>query len=541
VTTTTQPKAETTFGILNAPPVQYDPSTVPFFYAAREGSGVVIRGTPSCRLGHCLAGRDGIDSDGIFAEWHWDGERLVVRNDRYGLFPLYYFQKGDAIAVSPSLIRLLMEGAPAELDLDALSVFLRVGFYIGEDTPFQAIRAVPPDARWEWMNGRLLSIGKYVQARPHHFSRAQSVEVFRDLFRQAIRRRLPSDENFVVPLSGGRDSRHILFELAGQGYRPNYCITLRHFPPRPNEDVRIAAMVTKALGVRHVVLDQTEPRFRAEWRKNLMTGLCSDEHAWYLPMVDHFIREKTQTVYDGIAGDVFTEPVFYSPHKLDLFRAERFNELAGLMFSDNEVGLSCVLADGLRKKLQRERAAAHLAKELRKHGEIPNPVDSFYFWNRTRREIALSPYGLMKDIPRVYSPYLDHDLFDFFYSLPPETIAGGDFHSETVRRSYPAFAGLPFENKKAAPVDARDHDARYIRDTARGMLVRGGGTHRLIRGRYVLPRMVYSLINRRYAESTAWVSPLILYLFQLETVASGNFKPISSGRWGSRTDQEPGS
>ncbi|MBI3812635.1 MAG: asparagine synthetase B family protein [Nitrospirae bacterium] len=505
-------------------------SEPPFFFASIEGDRTVTHGIPSCRLGHRILGSDGLDSDGIFAEWDWDGERLVVRNDRYGFYPLYYFQKGNTIGVSPSIIRLLMEGAPPDLDHDALSVFLRVGFFIAEDTPFDSIRAVPPDARWEWTDGRLSSVGKYVQGRAHRYSRLQLEEVFHNLFRQAIGRRLPPDGNFVVPLSGGRDSRHILLELDEQGYRPNYCITLGHYPPRSNEDMRIAALVTKALGVRHVVLDQTEPRFRAEWRKNLMTGLCSDEHAWYLRMTDHLMQDKTAAVYDGIAGDVFSEPVFFSFRKLDLFRAERLSELAGIMLSENEVALECVLADGLRKSLNRERAVAHMARELKKHLEAPNPVASFYFWNRTRREIALSPYGLMKDIPRVFSPYLDHDLFDFFYSLTPEPLEDGEFHSGTIRRSYPNYADLPFEDKKAALVDARAHDAQFIRDLARCMLGRIRQPRGLIRGRYVLPRMAYSLISRRYAETTAWVAPLILYLFQLETVAS---KDLSWNGWDS--------
>lgn len=507
---------------------EFDPLDCPYFCAVSEGGRVVTRGMPSCRLGHRISGRDGLDSDGIFAEWNWDGERLVVRNDRYGFYPLYYFQKGNTIGVSASLIRLLMEGAPSDLDHDALSVFLRIGFFIGEDTPFKAIRAVPPDARWEWRDGRLSAAGKYIRIRPNHFPRPRLAEVFRDLFRQSIRRRLPPDENFVVPLSGGRDSRHILLELAEQGYRPNYCITLRHYPPRSNEDVRIAAMVTKAVGVRHVVLDQTEPRFRAEWRKNIMTGLCSDEHAWYLRMVDHLMQDKTAAVYDGIAGDVFSEPVFFSFRKLDLFRTERLTELAEIMLSENEVALACVLADGPRESLNRELAVAHMTRELKKHLEAPNPVASFYFWNRTRREIALSPYGLMKDIPRVFSPYLDHDLFDFFYSLTPEPLADGEFHSETIRRTYPDYAGLPFEDKTAAPVDARAHDAQFIRDLARCMLGRIRQPRPLIRGRYVLPRLLYSLFNRRYAEATAWMAPVILYLFQLETVASGD--PSWNGR-----------
>jgi asparagine synthase (glutamine-hydrolysing) len=241
---TTLPKdSKSSIGRPAGPTAGFDPASFPFFHAAFEGGRVITRGMPSVRLGHRIARGGDNPSDGIFAEWNWDGERLTVKNDRYGVYPLYYFQTGDTVAVSPSLIRLLMEGAPDDLDYDALSVFLRIGFFIGEDTPFKAIRAVPPDVRWEWKQGRLSSIGKYIQGRPLPYSRVQLSEAFQDLFRQSIRRRLPSDENFVVPLSGGRDSRHILLELAEQGVRPNYCITLRHYPPRPNEDIRISALV----------------------------------------------------------------------------------------------------------------------------------------------------------------------------------------------------------------------------------------------------------------------------------------------------------
>jgi asparagine synthase (glutamine-hydrolysing) len=251
-----------------------------------------------------------------------------------------------------------------------------------------------------------------------------------------------------------------------------------------------------------------------------MTGLCSDEHAWYLAMVDRLLADKTTTLYDGIAGDVFTEPVFFSLRKLELFRADRLDALAEVLLSDNEAALSCVLSDLPRKNLARDRAVARMMQELIKHRDAPNPVDSFYFWNRTRREIALSPYGLMRNIPRVFSPYLDHDLFDLIYSLPPETLAGGEFHSETIRRFYPNYADLPFEDKKTPPVDARAHDAQLFQDLARSMLGRIHPMRGLMRGRYLLPRLVYGLMNRRYAETTAWVAPLILYLFQLETVAS---------------------
>ena len=47
----------------------------------------------------------------------------------------------------------------------------------------------------------------------------------------------------------------------------------------------------------------------------------------------------------------------------------------------------------------------------------PDPIKSFNFWNRNRRELALWAYSVLRDVPHVYTPYLDHDLFDFLMGL----------------------------------------------------------------------------------------------------------------------------
>jgi hypothetical protein len=47
-----------------------------------------------------------------------------------------------------------------------------------------------------------------------------------------------------------------------------------------------------------------------------------------------------------------------------------------------------------------------------------NPLGSFCFWNRTRREIALAPFSTLEGVPTVYAPYLDNHLFDFI-NCPP--------------------------------------------------------------------------------------------------------------------------
>ena len=62
----------------------------PCFTVAMRGSVIEASGPARFFRGHIIdTGRTDCP-DGIFAEWSWDGRRLTVRNDRYGVAPLFY-------------------------------------------------------------------------------------------------------------------------------------------------------------------------------------------------------------------------------------------------------------------------------------------------------------------------------------------------------------------------------------------------------------------------------------------------------------------
>ena len=93
--------------------------------------------------------------------WQWDGTRLVARNDRLGLSPLFIWRRDRDIALSPSPLALVERFGGGEIDTRALAVFLRMGFFVGDDTPFHRVRAFPPNGRLEWYDGRLSLEGGY--------------------------------------------------------------------------------------------------------------------------------------------------------------------------------------------------------------------------------------------------------------------------------------------------------------------------------------------------------------------------------------------
>jgi asparagine synthase (glutamine-hydrolysing) len=463
---------------------------------ARGPAGPVAEGDLSCEAGHRLRLADG-SVDGIYAGWRWTGRELVIEQDRYGCFPLFEWTRGDTRVVSTSLATLLEQGAPAIFDLDALAVFTRVGFFVGADTPFESVRALLPPL---------------LPRRRLEVTRTEAVDGFIDLFRTSIARRLPSAP-YVMPLSGGRDSRHILFALHDARRPPAACVTVRHFPPRANDDELVARELCQALWIEHRVISQPRDRASIERVKNVLTHFCTDEHAQFMVLADH-LRENTRETYDGIAGDVLSQSTYLRPEVHQLFSRADFEGVATFVLDGygttmTDRALERVLAPALCRELSRERAVARLTTEVARHADAANPVGSFFLHNRTRREIALSPFGLMSGLT-AYAPYLDRDLFDFLSALPAELLMDRALHTDAIARAWPQYAHLPYE-RKGLTRDDRWAQRRLAAALAHAVVRRT--SNGVLRSGALLPPLAATIADG--ASHRLWHATLVLYLDQI--------------------------
>ena len=162
-------------------------------------------------------------------------------------------------------------------------------------------------------------------------------------------------------------------------------------------------------------------------------------HGWYLALADS-LNGRFDSVYDGIAGDVLTQSKFLNPRLDTAFHSRNVNAICQALFSRQTAGdaaARALLKGELKAALEPGVATKRLSREVEKHLDAPNPVASFIFWNRTRRDIALAPYSLLEDIPHVYAPFLDHDLVDFLTTLPSSMLMDHTFHDHTIARAYP--------------------------------------------------------------------------------------------------------
>lgn len=495
----------------------------PFLHIRRAGGGFEIRGLTNCALGHKIQNPARTDVDGIFVEWSWDGSCLRVRNDRYGFYPTFYYADSNQIAISTSICRLLESGASRNPDDLALAVFLDFGFFIGEDTPFRDIRALPPNAILEWRDGRLKVSGQITVPKMQTLSPDSAIDSYIALFRASVARRLPNMPMAVALLSGGRDSRHITLELCRQAIRPNFCLTADFYPgPEVKNEIHPASLICQALGLKHVVIRQTRPRINAEMRKNHITGFTAGgfvNHNWVLAIRD-YLEPKPCVVYDGIGGDMLSAGLFLSEERLEWCDRGDYRALYENLFGrKNSRVVEGFFSPEMARRLNQEATFERFRDEFSRHINAPNPLGSFRFWNSVRRHIALSPYALLGSAHDVYSPYLDNDLFDFLASLPARLLIDRTFHTETIHRAFPDVRHIPWasDNQEGRPYHG--HYMNFARGALRYLL--RNKANAWIRRSYVIPRLIRCLLSPGYLPQVDWIGAMTVFFTQLESVVRG--------------------
>ncbi len=498
-----------------------------FILKSSEGRTLINGATTAC-LGYKTASGDGLRQEGVWADWKWDGDRFELLNDRYGIYPLFYYAKNGDFGVSSSIIDLLENGASTQLDDAAIAVFLRLGFFIGDDTPFSSIRAVPPGCRLSWCNGQLdvRTENNGISGTTSAMSRKNAVRTYGELFQSAIGRMLPTkNDKVALPLSGGRDSRHILFALSKADRLPDACITVKYQPPKPNEDAAIAAVVARALGTKHVVVEASQNRFHDETRFNVLTNFCSQGPAQFVPLADYIRKEMYSRIYDGIGGDVLSAGLFLTQRRLELYDSGRLDLLAEDLLDAGtgaeEYWWRMILPRAILRRWNRQLAIMHLKTELAKHARSPNPVRQFIFWNRTRRLIALPPWGILAQPALVFAPYLAYDVFDFLTRLPASYFIDHTFHTDAIDAFYPEYAHLPYEDKTAPGMPRtkirRKELPRFLYETYRYLIPEWRSISYVRRSFFIPPILTCLLdIGLKYATKVPALLTLPIYLIQLQ-------------------------
>jgi len=370
--------------------------------------------------------------NGIFVAALWDkqAQKLTIINDRYGMKPLYYYYSREMKTfVFASEIKPIIASAMADktVNWEAWNIFLRLDNLIGEYTFFKNILRLPPASVLTFdVEGRL-NLENYWRLDEieitNNFNVKNIAESAFEVFRNAIRKYLLKVDNKIwLGLSGGHDTRWIASELASQN--ANFkAFTTRKFNTYM-DDIALSKMVAKCLNIDHQIIDLPNDFVRRyDKMKNIMQDYESDENYYLIPMFEK-VPIDHKFCFTGTA-DCIVNARYLNEYLLSLVQKGNYRLLAKMIIRKRGLGYlgpisSTIFKSERLKKFMEESVAIDIVEaELKKYKDFPDPITTFYFFNRIRRELALADSNIFIGKSEPFSPYLENDFFDFFMSLPP--------------------------------------------------------------------------------------------------------------------------
>jgi len=506
---------------------------------------VVMCGELYARTGLEPKGHAGLDEDRVLAAYmawgddfaaHLNGAflvavwdelqaRLVVANDRLGLYPLYYADLPGAFVFAPQVKAILSApGFVRRLDPTAVAEYVRFQHLLGDRTFFENVRLLP--------NGSLLSLDvrlcrltlrRYwdfdrIPTLPPGLTFKEAVEETGQLLLQAVDRRLEGQGRVGVYLSGGLDSRVIL-GMIGRQRMPVPTVT---YGIRDSRDVVYAARIARMMGSDHHWFEFENGawvRQFAERHLDLTEGYASWIHSHGLSILD-LARQLMDVNLSGFGGGELNweDPALI--HAVDdlSFDCLLFERLtAQTTWPSIDEAEESSLYTPAAAKMFRDQAWESLRRQTRLVSHLPPERRAAALSFASDRRFFL--YNAVFHRSRIEQrfPFCDYEYFDFVHALPSEWLFNRRLRRAVILRWMRPLGQIPHD-KDNLPITDRPAQrlAALVANKGKALLSR--------HGRRVFPEL--STLHSDYegwlrTDLRSWSEDL---LFGAQTLSAGLFR-----------------
>lgn len=199
---------------------------------------------------------------GMFAFALWDPRRqsLLLARDRFGIKPLYLYQRDGTLAFASELRALLAGGFPPERRLDLLAVrqLLDQKYVRPDRCIVEGITCLPPASALE-VTPKGVRAWRYWEPPAPLQPGPAVVSDLRERLREAVQRHMVADVPVGVFLSGGVDSSLVAAIAQQAAGRPLEAFTVSFAGNPPLDEAPVARQVAARIGCHHHVLT-VDPR-----------------------------------------------------------------------------------------------------------------------------------------------------------------------------------------------------------------------------------------------------------------------------------------
>lgn len=491
----------------------------PDLRAELEALGFVFRSSCDTEVALAAYRHWGVEAfnrfNGMWAIALWDAarEELVLCRDRFGIKPLMYSVRHDRLAFA-SEAKSILAAFPEEAEPDhkQLYAYLRDNVSDIDDATFYAnIRMVRPATCLRIRRAGVESHRYWAFAPGREEPRAGATEMFRDLLTDATRIRLRSDVPVACWLSGGMDSSTITRIARSLSTSPLHCFSLRYEDARVDESEYAAAVADDPDAyVMHWVTPDPHPllnvvdrivrhhdspshhrgrlpmwfiaRDTAPHAKVVLTGDGADEQlGGYVYFSGAYLWDLIRRPPPGVARDARIWWREYA--SLGEVRQHRYdNPLASTLIKPllhrwgfRRRALSNICPPAYRRAHGATDWNMHPMGWARSASDRPckSALNNALWREFTRRGLPEMLRGFdavsMAHTLELRSPFLDHRVVEFCFSLPYYEKIGGGFTKRLLRNAFADALPPKVRNRKRKlgfpmPLDKWFRDERNVRD-----------------------------------------------------------------------------
>lgn len=392
-----------------------------------------------------------LDGAFVLAAWEPRRRRLVIANDRLGLFPLYYAAVGRGLLFSSGVRALLADPELSRAtDRVAINEFLVFNHVLHDRTLLESVRLLPQASLLTFENGDL-AIRPYWRLRyPSLYEPADETgyaEKLLHYLRRAVRLRQEGAGSTGVLLSGGLDSRLLLAVLC-EIADPARIHTFTWGIPGCN-DARFAHMVATQCGSKHRFFE-LKPDWllhRAEEAVRLTDGMGCITNLHALATLEEEARDA-EVLYKGFMGDAMLGFAIkrrmwadYSADAAWRVHMQTHVEQGVISFSPAEEKelftgeFQAAVGDGVYEDYRRGMQQA----------ETPQLANQRLYFDLTQRVPRMTICGVevVRSRCSVKLPFADYGLLDFVLTIPPGLLFERYLVKTVLAKHYPGLAKIP--------------------------------------------------------------------------------------------------
>ncbi len=367
--------------------------------------------------------------DGMFAFVIWDeikGEVFIAR-DRFGKKPLYYSYDSDGTLIIASEIKAIFESdkIKGELSYEALDDYLALMYIPPWKTIYNNVWVIPP-ASFAIFKGGSMKIEKYwsLEKKPLQITYEEAKEKVRKLLTESVRKRMIADVEIGSFLSGGVDST--LVTLLAQSFSKSPIKTFSVGYQDYINELPFALEASQKIDSDHYPLQAKDNMIKELYD---VISYFDEPHADSSDFPQYLLSKlassKVKVALSGDGADeLFLGYGWYTRYKNLSYRAHFIEKIFLSPFS------------GFVKAIQifskKERRSLWKNITANKNTFIADEVNNSKLLSAEKINLFdLTTYlpgqlltkadrmGMMNSL-EVRSPFLDHHLVEFVYSLPDE-------------------------------------------------------------------------------------------------------------------------